>query len=208
MKSLRHVTILSIALAVCTPVSWAAAEVGVFEALPEFTREYVVVLGRVESVRNVKVLFHGRPRIRPEISISVQQMFAGAPRDTVKILGVNTFYQDDGEWMTVVSEGMPLLIPGDQVVVAAAPAEVVWADMGARTTLRLRSASFVVGEEDGSAAGGYNLFQYTRSYLTVDLAHCTDCSLESILSAVVRIPGPCDHALEDFPRALSEMMAE
>jgi len=208
MKNFRRVTTLYLALAICTPVVSWASEVGVFDALPEFTSEYVVVLGRVESVRNAKVLMNGRPRIRPEISISVQQTFAGTPGDTVKILGVNTFYQDDGEWMTVMSEGMPLLVPGDHVVVAAVPAEVVWADKGPKTTLRLRSVSYVMVEKNGSIAGGNNLFQYTGSYLTVDLAHCTDCSLESILNAVVRIPGPCHHALEDFPSALSERMAE
>jgi len=137
------------------------------DSYTNLTEGSVVVVGRVIDVHNVEIERHqGQVRVYPEIEIDIEECLYGGVTGTIKILGLNTFVHQNGQWLIRATGGAPWLVPGDRVLVKARQSELKSTTLGLTLFYRLRTASFLL---DSQPLVENQLYEYTGFAPSVDL---------------------------------------
>jgi hypothetical protein len=158
----------------------------------------VVVVGVVESVQNVEI---GTTGTYPEITLAVEATYVGEQRTIMTVIGFNTCYVQNNEWLISQIGDAPWLVPGDRVLIMA---QEVPAENTGRTSacLRLRSAFYIL---DHNTLSSNALYTY-RGVPGVKNAALSSVSssLVDVLRAMPREPAPTGYSLDDFVSAINK----
>lgn len=120
--------------------------------------DHLVLVGRVVHIENAPAGLPGGPL--PLVTFAVLRPLRGAPADTVRGFGYNTFLRkDDGGWATSATSDAPWLLPDDLVLVSL---QAFTREVGGRerTLNRVRTVFFLDRDDlrDGSPLYRHSTF--------------------------------------------------
>jgi hypothetical protein len=138
--------------------------------------------------------------VYPAIQLDVERTYYGEQETTVEIIGFNTCFLENGEWVTTQIAGKPWLVPGDRVFVLAQYMNRQNKDGVETTYLRLHTALFIL---DRGPLGTNRLYTYHSAGTTKSEAGgAAAITLTDILSSMMREPEATRYSLDELIMAV------
>jgi hypothetical protein len=156
----------------------------------------VVVAGVVDSVSNVVM---GPGGVVPEITLTVEATYVGEERTSIKVIGFNTCFVENGEWWISQMDGAPWLVPGDRVLIMAQETPV-GSVTDSLSCFRLKSAFYIL---DHDPLRSNRLYTYRGDPAAKNaFMNSASSTLTDVLRATPRAAVATEYSLDVFVSAI------